>query len=703
MLPVSLFLALQQPPVQDFIPIDRPGADPSLTSDIQALCPSSVATNRIALVGIEERQAREDAFARTTADAWSALGCTRALLATLGAISHEGTLMIAGDSWAQGAIRAFVKTLSIRPADRRAADALAILALNEPDLRNTAEIATALGAAASRGAANAPTLRACAELALRAGQVATTRRCAAQALKAGYDSTWHLLLLSRLQFRDRDSIGGSAAFVGAAGAVHDTLARLAIAWHLQWFVSPDEQGEWLTLPDRSRGEWARDHLASRDVRDGRPAGARLAEHFRRLEYADSAFRLKVPRMLRKAMLSRPSAGMASPIPEDATLNASVTPTSQQPDMTLLRFPYRDYLRWQVDWDDRGVIWMRFGEPRLRGFSANPPVEIWRYDIDGRELLVTFTGEDFDGSAAFTRLVVGGYGPQYCGIDEYRCSIAWPSPQLVMRLRQQDREYISAGTTADDNSPRGEKPIEVTSRLHRLWDPITGTPMALVTYALKASDLSIQNNDLERTTVVDFALRRWDAGAAQWQDTTFTRRLLLPDSTGNNLHVTGFLITPSSPGVSSWSLVATQLDHRRGRAWDVTTRPLDGGPLAISDLVLGQADQGILWKNHSVDVPLAPLNAVDRRKPVSLYYQVRSTGAHAAVQTTVALLPTENGMILDSAALQVGFVQALTPGINEAAPTLDLSRLDKGTYRLEVRIVDPDGATLTRRSVTLILN
>ena len=227
---------------------------------------------------------------------------------------------------------------------------------------------------------------------------------------------------------------------------------------------------------------------------------------------------------------------------------------------------------------------------------------------------------------------------------------------------------------------------------------------MVTYAVKAGDLSLQKgSNNQKTTLIDFDLRRWDAINGAWQDTIFSRHLTLPDSTSKKVHVTGFIVTGSSPSVTSWSLVATQPDKRRGRMWDVATPPVDRGAVALSDLVLGQEGQGLTWNYHNTAIPLAPLNAVDRKHPVSLYYQIRSDQPRAAAHITVALYHVENGVARDSAALRVGFEQALRTGITEVAPSLDVSRLDHGSYLLEVQLTDDRGVVLTRRAVTLNLD
>jgi hypothetical protein len=703
MMLLALAVMTQQLPAQHFPPIDHPGADPLLTTNLRAACPSNIATNRIALFKLEQQQGEAKVLEKNP-EAWFRLGCTRALLYGAGALSHEGMLMVAGDSWAHGALKAFAQVLALRPDDRKAADLVATLAMDDEEPRDLEATAMALDRAVSLGVSSSATLRGCADLGLRAHHPEFTRACATRALAEGKDSTWHSLLMARLSFRVADSVEGSRAFVRAAGAVRDTVAALDVAWHLQWFLSPDEQKEWITLADSARGGWMRDHLTQRDVRDGQPPGARLAEHFKRLEYVESAFRLRVPKMLHTAMLSKPSSGILPPGPP-ATKDGFATSMRADQDLSiLLNSPFRDYMRWQVEWDDRGVIWMRFGEPRLRGYESESGNEIWRYDIDGHELLLTFAPEDFDGSAGATRLVTGRISDAYCGIDEWRCALSMvmhPAPEVIAAVKQQDREYISAGTTNDDNSVRTADVIEVISRLHRLWDPVSGAPIALLTYAVKTGDLTTAQDSVARSMRVEFDFRRWDAASDRWQDTTFTRRF--PVSGKDIRRLTGFIVTPSLPSVSSWSLVATQGDTRRGRAWDVTTAPLDAGPLALSDLVLGQEGQGIVWANHNEQVPLAPLNAVDRGQPVSLYYQIHSAEARPGMRTTVALYRVEQGVPRDSASLQVGFDQAVQAGVNEVAPTLDVSRLEKGNYRLEVRVTDARGVVITRRAVDLNLD
>ncbi|MGH7583758.1 MAG: hypothetical protein ACREL5_11085, partial [Gemmatimonadales bacterium] len=694
---------LQQPAVQNFPNADRPGAHlAAVSAQLVHLCHGTdEGADRKTLLRRELDAANVVEFAKApSARDWTALGCDRVLLFVDGAIAHSGPLMVPGDSWDHGAEHAFIEALKTAPGDPTASAGLAILAMNEDEPKPLATIVADLVYAAGHGVASAAVIRACGELAFRVDSAIASRNCALKGLSLGLDSTWNLLRLARLAFRGADTVGGSNYFDLAAQTAHDSVTREEIDWHLQWFLSPAERKEWAALPEWQRGKWVVDRLASRDVRDGQPPGARLAEHFKRLEYVEKNFRLQVARVMHGAMMSGPVVGG----------DASLDTTSFSHDTTV----FRDYKRWQADFDDRGVIWMRWGKPSKIAIDTGLVArETWRYDIDGKIMMVTFQHEDFSGAGGATTLRTGLVGEYMCGLDSWRCGLAMrvasaeaaaaaaaagyvkpmgtTTTQLPPEVRQQvindDRLMIGEATTKDDNSVRGEKPIEVIADLHRLWDPLSAQPEALVTWAVKASDLVTPRGDSSRTALIDFQLRSWDAAALGWWDTTFTKHLLLPDTTLKNVHLTGFLVTASPPGVSSWSLVASQPSNRRGRTWDTSSPPLDSGAIALSDLVLGQTGQGIVWNNHNTAIDLAPLNAVDRIRPVSLYYQIRSDTERRGLHITVALYRIDNGVTADSAALAVTFDQDLQDGINEIAPTLDVSRLDKGSYAVEVRVAD----------------
>ena len=168
---------------------------------------------------------------------------------------------------------------------------------------------------------------------------------------------------------------------------------------------------------------------------------------------------------------------------------------------------------------------------------------------------------FSGQVGPSRMVSGNIGDIYCGIDAWRCTLGaraqtrgGVTQELRMQVRQQDREYISEATTKDDNSPRGDKQIEVIARLHRLWEVNSGAPFAMVTYAIKAGDLATQKgSNGAKTALIDFNLRRWDGVNGALLDTIFARRVTLPDSTSKQSHLTGFVVTSATASLTSWSM------------------------------------------------------------------------------------------------------------------------------------------------------
>jgi hypothetical protein len=727
-----MLLALQQLPAQNFPAIPKPGIVADLGALLDHACPRSGAQNWNALLESERQLAQPAITGKLPADQWVALGCARARLDADGAIAHDGPEMVAGNSWSQGSQRAMLEALKGRPTDARAAEVLSIEALNGDEPDNMRAALAAILTVTQHGKPTAPTLRACAELALRVNNTIAAKSCAMRGIASGSDSTWHLLRLARLSFRSADTVDGMREFQAAANAAHDSAARREVDWHLQWFLTPDERKEWDTVSVGTYGAWMRDRLLSRDVRDGQPFGARIAEHFARLEYVETNFRLHVAKLMRNSLRTIPAVREDGSEPTDFGHDTAFVGVDV--DSIMLMKPkepagvpaeaWRAYLRWQTDYDDRGVVWMRFGKPGQRvpfvcpGGGSDPLTwpcgetatvrEIWEYTIDGHDLFLDFENEGFDGSAQATRLVTGVLGSYMCDVDPKRCALTERAKRGMLRreeiqnLRAEDRQSIATATTFDDNSVRADKAIDMKARLHRLWDPVNGSSIALVTYALGAKDVAIQPNVPTPTASVDLSLRTWNPAVDSWTDTAFTRRWNVPDSNIHNPELDGFLVVHSTPGVTSWSLIAAQGTSRRGRAWDVTTPGLASGALAISDLVIGTGGETMTWQLRGEPIPLAPDGAVDRKVPMSLYFQIRSDAQRSDLRATVALYRVGGSSRDTLPALQVGFAQQLRAGINEIAPQIDLSQLDRGDYRIEVLLGDAGGHTLVRRSAMLQL-
>jgi hypothetical protein len=622
--------------------------------------------------------------------------------------------MLAGDAWNFGAISAAIRAIQLEPKSP-AAELLGWLALQERVEDLGSDVLAALRQAVEAGTTSPAALRGCAHLALEREAVDVARRCLRLGLAGGKDSTFHLLRLARIAYRDADLSSGQNAFLLAAASVRTAADREDLGWHLQWFVSPEELTTWAGLPDSAAGSWVRDRLASRDVRDGRAPGTRLKVHFARLEHVMTHFRLRLPREAWKA------GGLVGVTPETGGgEDPDAVRQSCEPGAVPAR-PYRFYSRWQGAIDDRGVIWMRYGAPDERvavspqcpkGGPPRPNLrEAWVYRLDGNQMLLQFENERFDGSSEATRLVTGVLGSYLCGIDAWRCSLtmrsasgAAPLPQeQLQRVIVSDAELVELGTTKDDNSVRGMRPVRMVAELRRLWEPRTGAPIALVTWAARLDDLDSEAEGAARTAAIAVTVRRWARATGEWHDTTLNRRLTLPDTASGKRFLTGAFVLPGIEDASAWSVVVEQADRRRGRVWDDAVTTDAGGPLLISDLLLGSPGQGLRWDASVETIPLAPLGTIARGAAATLFYQVRADKAMPTARTRISIYRDDSGASTRKPVLQLTAAASFGAGLNPVLREIDFSRLDRGRHRIEIEIVAPNGRVLVSRSAPLVLD
>jgi ketosteroid isomerase-like protein len=669
------------------------------TEQLRTLCPNPSAGNGDALLHEEvvagDRAPRHGAGSA----AWTALGCVRVQLALAGVPPREGTRMVLGSHWEDGAINAMVEAVRLEPTNKPAARVLAILALEQPQPQNVRAIVADFAAALHAGDNAAEMLDACDELALRVNQDALSRECAIRGLATGTDSTWHLLHLARLDYRVADSAAGSAAFLLAGASARSTEDVAALEWQLQWFATPTQVQQWITLRNSDRGAWLRSIIAERDVRDGRPAGTRIAEHFARLEYVLAHFTMHFP----KQVAARARVG--------GTGLALMTVDAYNPTGGMSASASAPYRRWQLDIDDRGIVWMRLGKPAARYYwGYNFRRETWTYDIDGVRHLLNFQDEDFNGNRDATRLVVGVEDPFFCGIDPLRCEAssylgpAGPAA-LMSAIHEQDAQSVVMGTARDDNSARAARPIGIVAQLQRLWDPVSGAPAAIFSYSMPLDDLPVPADSANAATV-QMALRRWDAAQGVEADTTFTLQVARPAATAAGASTVHAIALSQRDGVRTWSLRAAVSDSSFGKAWGVADSTLDTGPVALSDLVLGSRRQGVAAHLGGRDIALAPLGAFSRSDLVELYYQIHSDRDVDQVETTLNLARMFGGNRPDSVVLSIradgGVVHR---GINEVERALDVTKLPPGAYHVVVtvsgRSLAGDLVPYRRRAVLLL--
>lgn len=706
LLAVSLALQAQaQAQAQGFVPMRHPGTDSSVNAQLRTLCPAPDLANHTALLNREVDAGNRAPFRGAPEDAWTKLGCARVALSMTDVTPREGPAMPLGGSWSQGALSAMLEAVERHPAQGRAAEVAALLALRELRPRLLERAANDFVKAIHAGVTTPAVLRGCDEFALRLGRDSLAGSCAALGLEHGSDSTWHFIVKARLAFRKTDSALGVHDFVQAASTARTPQARQTIQWHLQWFLAPAEVSAFARVPDGDLGQWVQNRLVARDIRDAQPMGARLAEHFKRLDYVYAHFWTYVPAVNEHRVLGRRT-GVA-------TIGIAHTGDAMTPGM----HPTGSggiVPRWQTEFDDRGVVWLRLGPPAHRYYwGYDFARELWIYEIDGERNFLQFQDEDFNGNKEATRLVTGVIDPFFCGLDKLRCEVSAyvyspAPPELVAQIRAQDAQSTRLGSVLDDNSRRDAAHIDVVAQEARLWNPTDGSPFTLISYAVRLQDLRLTGDSTALEGAFTLRLRQMHEPSGVVSDTTVVRYIRVAGPTAARSHLTGLFVLPGGEDVSTWSLAVDQDTDRSGRAYEMRNTPavaIDTGTVALSDLVLGAQSQGLRWNGFREPVTLGPLGAFSHTETVELFYQTKSSIDLAHVSTSLTLTCVECGLRFGETPprLSVAFDRRLEHGIAAVYRGLDVSTLVRGSYQLDVVLRDTEGRILTVKSRRLYLD
>jgi hypothetical protein len=234
-------------------------------------------------------------------------------------------------------------------------------------------------------------------------------------------------------------------------------------------------------------------------------------------------------------------------------------------------------------------------------------------------------------------------------------------------------------------------VPLAARRYQLWDPVHSTPMTLLVFSVPRDALSVSTSNDQSVAAMNAHLIQTSPSTGVQQDTAFTVQLA-GERTATEL--TGFLLTAAPRSFSSWSLAIQQPRSRmRGGAFQDDQGAISSGSLAISDIIVGEASQrAITWRiGESEHAAQLSTNSLNRKVAMHLYFQVRSRDAQRALTTTVAVY--RDGAT--SPALQVKSTAQVPGGVTETERELDISRLNAGIYRIEVRVADATGGVDAR--------
>ena len=441
-----------------------------------------------------------------------------------------------------------------------------------------------------------------------------------------------------------------------------------------------------------RAEYLKRFWSERDRTELRADGERLREHYRRLFYARKNFQL-------------------------TSLNRHYDIVER----------YRSGSR---DFDDRGIIYIRHGEPSSRASYAAPglePNESWRYSRPDGDMIFHFMAREdvqdyklveslfdvlgFSNALALRGGLAGSEGDpmaQQLLLSREQLAPIYGRLQAAGRIstgRYQTEERavgqtsIALGTTSDSYELRFPEELTASSEVLAVGRDSTGTQVQIA-YAIAGSTLEpvmVTRGYLYSVRVRFVATDRYQKVVASL-DTT--RHFVAPAPVPSDEHLVGRVSVPVPPGRFDYRLAIQQGENAGVLLPRDTVRV--GKPtsnaLALSDLVLGNRNTNLFWRRTAEDtVVFNPLHTFRRKENMELYYEVEglSQGTEYTVRIAVKKQGGGGGLLRKvfgggSAQISLKFDESASFPVTSTSRSLKLDKLKPGNYTLEVMVEDDQG-------------
>ena len=474
-----------------------------------------------------------------------------------------------------------------------------------------------------------------------------------------------LLALARLHFAQQEPISGTRYMKQAIEAVRTDLDALILFDEIRTIVTPGEQAAFGRLASaRESQHFFSDFWVRRDPMPAAPFNARLAEHYRRLRQAETHY---VFNGFRNWFRSR------------YTHDEKYFP----PTYTLGH-----------DFDDRGIMFIRHGEPDDFTISDTPT---WLYEAseeDEHSLLVFhFAPTCHNGVCGVTKhFVPTPHGdsflpPRWTGLDRFDAE-------------RKTQAYITQGLSADRHRwLSGTKQLELPILLAS-FRGLDNRTLVEAYYEVPLKDLAIGND----TLVFEAGFMVHDE---LWRQHTFSRNTVRLPTTSAGRPYRGLFQVDLRPQPYRIALHVRSLDVQALRAHRVSYEPLDfSGPgLKLSDILLADSvitfEQDNASAREDVYVQVRPSGDFEPGASPSVYFEIYDLAVSPEGQTRYS--------ISYSLASQRGDVISLAPSEQEGSlrspiefVSIDVSDLAGGTYELTVTVEDLVSDATVSRSRQLVL-
>ena len=491
-----------------------------------------------------------------------------------------------------------------------------------------------------------------------------------------------LLELARTRLALGRADGQPAYYEGAS--IDDPEATAGYRADLRLLAADSIISEFDRMRGPARAAYLHQFWTNRDRLEFRTEGDRLREHYRRLQFARTHFPLTISRRF---------------------------------------YGRRDaYRSGNTEIDDRGVIYLRHGEPtvRLRPFVFGlMPNESWRYAQAEGDLLLHFSaGWDENGGGdlydyRLVESVLDLRGAAEAARDQLLLSRQDLSPTYIRilnwgryaaaKVRAQERSIgrasIAAGTTTDTYELRFARRLGVIADLIAVGRNVSGSLVHFV-FSIAREGTSADTTDGGANYPVRVRLVALDAQetVAGGIDTTVVITLSAPLLRREYLVGRAELTLP--PG--RWSYRASlQQGDSTGVVLprqEVRVAATDGASLSLSDIALGSRGRAVPWITDAGDTVLLAPSALFRKGwEVELYYEVRGATVAERYRHEITILREDGRRSAKKRALvALSFDEEAQATVIRSRRTVRLDRLKRGSYLVEVKVTAPDGSSQMRR-------
>ncbi len=580
------------------------------------------------------------------------------------------------------------RALEADPTFVPAAVELAGLTLGLHDTSLMRPAVTALRSAAAVPGVHPAVLLAAGRVERAAGHLDSANVAFERFLAAGGSHALGLLELARTRLAEGREDGQSAYYEGAA--LDDPAAVAGYRADLAMIAADFELARLDHAHGPARAELLRRFWTDRDRLEMRKPGERIREHYRRLLHARRNFALTVSRRFYG--------------PADA---------------------YRDG---GMEIDDRGVIYVRHGEPaeRLRPFVYGlMPNESWRFNRAEGDLLLHFSaGYDTNGGGdlydyRLVESVLDLRGASDASEDQlllsreplsgvYRRMLHW-GPYGAARSRARERGIgrasIAVGTTTDSYE------LQFPSDLGGVVDMVAlgevgGRTLTHLVFAIAEPGTRPERDAGGVRYTVRLRAVASDAGGRPFANLDTTIVFRPPAPLGRAQYLIGRAELPLPPGLWTWR-AALQVGDSAGVVLprDTVRVERSAGGLSLSDLALGIRGASAVWEPVPGDtVLLTPFDLFREGGEVELYYEAGGARPGASYRHDIAVfrLRGEPAVVERRPVVTLGFDEPAPDTVLRAHRVLQLARLKPGRYVIEVKLGTPGEETVARRREFIVV-